>query len=342
VPADRAKVATIAGASKLHQLHFLTETQRLLNAGSSDADRAITVVLERAMAVTGARGAAVEIAEGDTMVVRAATGVLDTGHGGRAAGGETLSDLALRMGMSLNCRDSETDARVDDKEACRQVGARSLLVVPILSGGHGLGVLKLVSDQVDRFDQTDGDVVELMAGFVATSLSVGSPLEHEAHRALQDPLTGLPNRMILMDRLQQAIYDARRYHRPFGLFVIEPEGIEGVSSALGRDATDAVLRAVATGLSATVRSGDTLARSDDDQFVILCINAERSVVEERIRNRVDTVLASVSKEIGLDDVALRGHLGVVWSAGNEASAESLLTTASTAAYRARRQSLVGR
>ncbi len=142
--------------------------------------------------------------------------------------------------------------------------------------------------------------------------------------------------MILMDRLQQAVYDARRYKRPFGLFVIEPNGIEAVSTALGRDASEAVLRAISTGLSATVRSGDTLARVEDDQFVILCINADRSVVEWRIRNRVDTVLASVTNEIGLDGVELTASIGVIWGSGSDASAESLLTSASTAAYRAKR------
>ena len=169
------------------------------------------------------------------------------------------------------------------------MGARSLVVAPIVAGGQGVGALMLVSDQANHFGDTDSDVVELMAGFVAASFSTSSPLEHEAQRALQDPLTGLPNRMILMDRLQQAIYDARRYDRPFGLFVLEPDGIEGVSMALGRDATDAVLRAISTGLNTTVRSGDTLARIDDDQFVILCINADRSVVEDRIRTRVESV-----------------------------------------------------
>ena len=156
-------------------------------------------------------------------------------------------------------------------------------------------------------------------------------------RAFQDPLTGLPTRMILIDRLQQAVYDARRYARPFGLFVVEPDGIDAVSTGLNRDAREAVLRAISTGLNATVRSGDTLARIEDDQFVILCINADREVVEWRIRNRVSTVLDSVTKEIGLDGVELTASVGVVWSSGNDASAESLLTSASTAAYRAKRQ-----
>ncbi len=206
-----------------------------------------------------------------------------------------------------------------------------------MHGGQGVGVLKVLSEEPDHFSDTDADVLELMAGLIASSLSTSSKLESEAHRALQDPLTGLPNRMILMDRLQQAVYDARRYRRSFGLFVIEPEGVEAVSTALGLDAKEAVLRAIATGLESTVRSGDTLARVEDDQFVILCINADRAIVEWRIRSRVDTVLSSVSREIGLDGVELRASLGVVWSSGNDASAEGLLTAASTAAYRAKRQ-----
>jgi diguanylate cyclase len=334
-------VATIARDTKVDLLHFLIETQRLLNSGSSDADRVMSLVLERAQTATSAHGAAVEMAEGDEMVFRAVSGAIEASGGMRVDLESSLSGLCVRMGMPLICRDTETDARVDP-EACRLVGARSMAVAPIITGGQCAGVLKVVSDEPDHFSGTDADVIELMAGFVAASLSTSSPLENEAQRALQDPLTGLPNRMILMDRLQQAIYDARRYNRPFGLFVIEPDGIEGVSSALGRDATDAVLRAISTGLDTTVRSGDTLARIDDDQFVILCINAERSIVEERIRSRVNTVLGSVTKEIGLDGVELRGHLGIVWGSGNDASAESLLTTASTAAYRARRQHQTGR
>jgi diguanylate cyclase (GGDEF)-like protein len=334
-------VATIARDSKVDQLHFLTETLRLLNAGSSDADQVMTIVLERAQAATGAQGAAVEIVEDGALVYRAVGGSLEASQGLEVEGQESLSGLSLSMGLPLICREADTDQRVDT-EACRTAGVRSLLVAPIVSDGQCLGVLKVVSDQTDHFGQPDSDVAELMAGFIGASLSASSPLEHEAQRALRDPLTGLPNRMILMDRLQQAIYDARRYDRPFGLFVVEPDGIEGVSSAIGRDATDAVLRAVATGLSTTVRSGDTLARIDDDQFVILCVNAERSIVEERIRTRVHSVLASVTNEIGLDGVELLGHLGVVWSTGNDASGENLLTTASTSAYRAKRQHRTGR
>ena len=330
-----SKVATITRDTRVDLLHYLIETQRLLNAGSMESDRVMGVVIERAQAATNARGGAVEVAEDNVMVSRVVSGMTEAAEGSRVDTEDSLSGHCARMGMPLICRDTETDSRVD-REACRQVGARSMLVVPIVHGGQGIGVLKVLSDEPDHFSDTDADVLELMAGFIASSSS-GSTLESEAHRALQDPLTGLPNRMILMDRLQQAVYDARRYKRLFGLFVIEPNGLDTVNTAIGRNASEAVLRAISTGLSATVRSGDTLARIEDDQFVILCVNADRSVVEWRIRNRVDTVLASVSKEIGLDGVELTASIGVVWGSGNDASAESLLTAASTAAYRAKRQ-----
>jgi diguanylate cyclase (GGDEF)-like protein len=329
------KVATIARDTRHDLLHYLIETQRLLNAGSLENDRVMSVVIERAQAATNARGGAVEFAEDNVMVSRAVSGMTDAAEGSRVEMENSLSGMCARMGMPLICRDTETDSRVD-REACRLVGARSMVVAPIVQGGQGVGVLKVVSDEPEHFSDTDADVLELMAGFIASSSS-GSTLEGEAHRALQDPLTGLPNRMILMDRLQQAVYDARRYKRSFGLFVVEPSGIDAVSTALGRDASEAVLRAISTGLSGTVRSGDTLARIEDDQFVILCINADRAVVEWRIRNRVDTVLASVTKEIGLDGVTLSASIGVIWGSGSDASAESLLTAASTAAYRAKRQ-----
>ena len=95
-------------------------------------------------------------------------------------------------------------------------------------------------------------------------------------------------------------------------------------------------RAVGRGLNGTVRSGDTLARLEADEFVILCGNAEREVVEERLTGRIHTVIAKVNQELGLEGFTLEVSVGVVWSSGNDASAESLLTAASSAAYRAKR------
>ncbi len=329
-------MTTITRDTQVDRLHFLTETQRLINAGPLEADRVMTLVVQRVQAALGADGALVELVDGDDMVVQVAGGSVESTTGSSTPLEGSLSGQASRLGMPLVCRDAASDKRVDG-ETCRELGIRSMAVAPLVQAGQGVGVLKVASALPDQFGEADCDVLELMANFVTPSLAAASKLEQEAERALRDPLTGLPNKMILMDRLSRAVYEARRYSQPFGLFYIDIDHFADINEALGRPGGDAVLRAVGRGLNGTVRSGDTLARLEADQFVILCGNADRDVVEERLTGRIHTVVAKVNEELGLEGFTLGVSVGVVWSTGNDASAESLLTAASSAAYRSKRQ-----
>ena len=127
-----------------------------------------------------------------------------------------------------------------------------------------------------------------------------------------------------MDRLAHHGYEARRYGRPYGLFLIGLDRFSVVNESLGQDWGDAVLRSVAQGLNNTVRGGDTLARLEGDQFVVLCGNAEQDVVEERLKGRIEAVVAEVNKELRLDGYTLATSVGVAWSSGPETTAEELL------------------
>ena len=90
-------------------------------------------------------------------------------------------------------------------------------------------------------------------------------------------------------------------------------------------------------MNKTVRGGDTLARIEGDQFAVLCGNAERSVVEERLKGRIGAVVAEVNKELSLDDYVLAASVGVAWSAGSDTTAEELLTQARALLRRAKAQ-----
>jgi GGDEF domain-containing protein len=92
---------------------------------------------------------------------------------------------------------------------------------------------------------------------------------------------------------------------------------------------------VAQGLHNTVRGGDTLARLEDDQFAVLCGNAEQAVVEERLKGRIAGVIADVDKDLNLDGYTLTATVGVAWSAGTDVSAEELLGHARASLARAR-------
>jgi diguanylate cyclase (GGDEF)-like protein len=328
-------VATTARESQLDLLHYVIETQRRVNVLPSAAtDRAVGIVLDRVQAATNAEGAGVEVAEGNVLMHRAVSGLHLHPEGSRTPMGDTLSGLSIRVGTPLVCQDSETDSRVDP-DACRRAGIRAIAVAPMFRGGEALGVLQVLSGQAHRFEDADVDILELMANIMASSLSTTSKLEREAERALRDPLTGLPNRFIFMDRLAHHGHEASRYGRPYGLFLIGLDRFSVVNETLGREWGDAVLRSVAQGLHNTVRGGDTLARLESDQFVVLCGNAERAVVEERLKARIEGVVAEVDKDLRLDGYTLHTSVGVAWSAGNDVSAEDLIGEARASLQRAK-------
>lgn len=332
---DFTDVGTLARGTQLDLLHYVIETQRLVNAVPTAAgDSALEVLLDRVQTVTNADGAAVEVAEGTVMVHRAVSGLQTDPEGTRIPGDESLSGLCVRVEMPLLCRDTETDTRVD-AQAFRRAGVRSIAVAPMVRGGEPVGVLRVVSSEAEHFDDADVAVLELMANLVASGLSTTSKLEREAERALRDPLTGLANRFIFMDRLAHHGYEARRYGRPYGLFLIGLNRFSVVNESLGQEWGDAVLRSVAQGLNNTVRGGDTLARLEGDQFAVLCGNAEQSIVEERLKVRIEGVVADVDKDLGLSGYTLEASVGVAWSAGNDISAEDLLKQARASLARAK-------
>lgn len=330
-------VATLTRDTQLDLLHYVIETQRIVNAvPATAADRAVDLVLDRVQTVTNADGAAVEVAEGNVMINRAVSGLSPAPEGSRTPADHSLSGLCVRVGMPLLCRDTETDPRVD-AESYRLAGIRSIAVAPMIRSGEALGVLTVSSSEAEHFDDADVDVVELMANFIASGLSNSSKLERQAERALRDPLTGLANRLIFMDRLAHHGYEARRYGRPYGLFLIGLDRFTFVNETLGQEWGDAVLRSVAQGLNATVRGGDTLARIGGDQFVVLCGNAERSVVEDRLKGRIENVIAEVNKELSLTGYTLTASIGVAWSSRSDGTADDLLKTARAALVNAKAQ-----
>ncbi|NLP82170.1 GAF domain-containing protein, partial [Acinetobacter baumannii] len=107
----------------------------------TDLGAIMALVAERAQHLTCATGAVVEMAEGDEMVYRATSGLTETLPGLRLARQGSLSGLCVQTGEILHCTDSETDPRVD-REACRRVGLRSMVVTPLRHLDTTVGVLK--------------------------------------------------------------------------------------------------------------------------------------------------------------------------------------------------------
>jgi diguanylate cyclase (GGDEF)-like protein len=153
------------------------------------------------------------------------------------------------------------------------------------------------------------------------------------HQALHDSLTGLPNRLLLADRLEQACADARRHGRQVGVAFLDLDHFKRINDSLGHAAGDALLLQVAGRLTGIMREGDTLSRYSGDEFVIVwrdLANAEDMVM---LGVRLSEVLA-LPFDLGDTSVNLSASVGV--AASDAASADELLMEADAAMYDAKR------
>jgi len=138
---------------------------------ATDFERIVDIVVERTLdIIPAAVGAIIEMREGDEMVYRAASGTAVRQMGLRLKLSGSLSGRCITTGEPQICADSEHDPRVD-RDACRRVGVRSMMLVPLTFQGAIVGVLKAYSDRPDAFAPEALDIARLIAGPVVTGLA---------------------------------------------------------------------------------------------------------------------------------------------------------------------------
>ena len=158
---------------------------------------------------------------------------------------------------------------------------------------------------------------------------------HIEHLAHHDTLTGLANRSLLRDRLQQAIAAAQRNKHKAALFFIDLDFFKHINDTLGHSAGDAMLIEIAARLRQRVRASDTLARIGGDEFVILLSNIETA---EDCMRVAESVIAAIAEPITLDghSFSSTASIGIaMWPADGEDS-ETLTRNADVAMYHAKR------
>ncbi len=155
-----------------------------------------------------------------------------------------------------------------------------------------------------------------------------------AHQALHDPLTGLPNRVLLLDRLSQALVRLERSPSAVGLLFVDIDRFKVVNDSLGHPAGDQVLLAMADRLRGCLRLGDTLARFGGDEFVILCEGLAGEVDALGMAHWIGEAMAQpLTCDAGTLVVTV--STGIALATSPLVSAESLLRDADAAMYRAK-------
>ncbi len=156
--------------------------------------------------------------------------------------------------------------------------------------------------------------------------------EQLEYQAQHDQLTGLPNRNLMQDRLEQALVYARRYHRTAAVLFLDIDHFKVINDTLGHGIGDQLLRVVAARLQDSARQGDTVARYGGDEFVLLLPDLEWI---EDVNRLADRILTSVARPMEIDGHRLQVtvSIGATLFPRDGEDSVALLKNADAAMYR---------
>ena len=250
-------------------------------------------VVEQTLPLINADGAVIELAEDGEMVYRAATGIAKDQLGLRLRIDASLSGLSVITGETLFCDDSEADPRVDSL-ACRKVGLRSMIVMPLKHKGVTVGVLKAMSVQPRQFKGRETTLLGMLSEVVAAAMFFSVKYDSDSLfiKATHDGLTGLPNRALFMDRLRNAVARNNREHNASGVLMIDMDGLKQINDTQGHRIGDAVIIEFSSRLKKATRSTDTAARIGGDEFGLVLTPLDGPTGIDSAMQRIDDEISS--------------------------------------------------
>ena len=168
-----------SGAASPHRSEDVFDTEQFV------LDEVLQLVAERALAITGADGVAIALAEGDAIICRASAGVVAPDARARLDPNLGFSGACFRTGGIVRCDDVENDPRVN-LQACRRLGTRSMVAVPLCAQHSVIGLLEAFSCDGYAFNDSDVRSLNLLAELILAALK---PEEPEQEHRLNDPPT---------------------------------------------------------------------------------------------------------------------------------------------------------
>ena len=274
--------------------------------------------------------------EGERVAVEAGTGWLANDVGRLAT--PIVNDPSKGLVECLVEGPTITDdmAKEDRFEApaLERRGVTSAINVLIGQGDLKYGILGAYSIESRSFTLDDANFLQAVGHVLGAAIERRRTEERARHDALHDPLTGMPNRSLLLDRLEQALGRCERRGSQIALLFLDIDNFKLVNDSLGHSAGDELLQAVAPRLQGAVRPSDTVARFGGDEFVVLAEDIEDERSARTLTERIAAAFTSPFLLRGESHV-VSASTGVVMCAGGDVEPEDLLRDADAAMYRAK-------
>jgi diguanylate cyclase (GGDEF)-like protein len=253
--------------------------------------------------------------------------------------GEGISGHVLDSCRPLMVRDIE-ETEVKPAPSERKYKTKSFISYPITIGGRRIGVLNLTDKRGgSKFNNVDLSLLEIIGSQIAVALE---RTEWQARatefqlRSITDPLTSLPNRRYMEERLTEELNRSRRYDYPMSFLMIDIDDFKTYNDLNGHQAGDMALQITAHCLKAALRSADVPSRYGGEEFCILLPQTplnEAMAIAERIRQRVASTIYphGNSQPLGLVTISV----GVSTFARNIDTGERVIAAADRALYNAK-------
>jgi diguanylate cyclase (GGDEF)-like protein/PAS domain S-box-containing protein len=181
----------------------------------------------------------------------------------------TMSGRAMRQREPVVSNDSRRDPQVVFGKRYLDAGVRSMAVLPLVVADVARGVLAIYSDEAGFFDQEELDLLTELAGDIAFAIDHIEKQDRLDHLAYYDALTGLANRTLFLERVDQSLRGAARGGHKLALFLLDLERFKNINDSLGRPAGDALLKQVAQWLTRNMGDANLVARVDADHFALM-------------------------------------------------------------------------
>jgi diguanylate cyclase (GGDEF)-like protein len=310
------------------QLLDIIELNRDLAHLGMNLSAVMNLIVHRLLSLLGVDGVVIEMRENDNMVYRACAGIAESFLGKTLAISKSLSGECLISGSTQNCPNVEKDPRVNIV-ACRQVGIRSMLLVPLYYYELPVGVLKLMSKRARRFSLREIEFLESAANQLGSAMYFCTrfDLDNLLYQATHDSMTDLVNRSVFMEEMRNNL---RKPNQFLVVMMVDMNGLKAINDTFGHRFGDAALIEISRRLKNATRAEDIVARLGGDEFALLMVFSERPNVEQiitRVRQKVnlDFAFEDFRRELSIS-------IGYATFPGDDKSVDTLMHHADLRMY----------
>jgi diguanylate cyclase (GGDEF)-like protein len=241
---------------------------------------------------------------------------------------------SLGRGSGIVVKDIREDKLFILKEEALARGYRSMIALPLVTESRVTAVFKIYAEEVNFFSSEITTILGDMARDLSFALDYKAKEERLSNLAYHDVLTGLPNRRLLNEHLNQELARARRQKTMVAVVFLDIDNLKTVNDSLGHGAGDQLLREVSTRIASCTREGDIVARLGGDEFVmVLPIQSDQETVLPLIQRVRDSM--SRTLRIGNRKLNVSCSIGVAVYPQDGGDGATLLRNADAHMYRAK-------